>query len=133
MSSVSVRRLAELEAKVLGEIQAVRAAQAANHELLLEVRGLLCGRPSRDQHDAKLRHLLPASTKGLPFKASVLLRHTTEDGELRRALEAATVRSVDEIGAWLRDQQGTRAGVTIERLPRREWRATYTSSRDVPK
>ena len=90
-----------------------------------QARRQIC-RPSRDAADGHLRQVLAVSTKGLPFTASALLGHAAEVTELRLALEAATLQSRDEIGAWLRDRQGTADGITIQRLRRRRWRA-YTS------
>ena len=76
--------------------------------------------------------LVPASTKALPFKAGDLLKHTAEDGELRRALIAAAILNTAEMGAWLRDHQGTHDGVTITRLPRRQWQASVVDQFSIP-
>lgn len=79
----------------------------------------------RDTDDAALRQLLPLATSGLPFTAGELLAHAGVDAELNRVLAGATLQTSGEVGAWLRGQRGHRSGVTIDRLPRRRWRA-YT-------
>jgi hypothetical protein len=91
-----------------------------------QVQQLQAARP-RDEADAALRQMLARSTDGLPFTSADLFAHAALDPALQDALADATIGNVAEFGSWLRDQQGIRAGVVIERLRRRRWRA-YTSS-----
>lgn len=83
---------------------------------------------ARDREDRTLLEVLAASTQGLPFRVSWLFAHAQGDPTLAGALAAATVSTVGELGAWLRDRTGTHDGITIERLRGRRWRA-YTSVR----
>jgi hypothetical protein len=45
--------------------------------------------------------------------------------DLAAALAGATLQTPQEIGCWLRQHQGVRDGIAIERLQRRGWRAVH--------
>ena len=103
------------------------ALEARNEELERRLVALEARAP-RDEQDRELRRVLPYTTQERAFKACDLLRHAADvqaADALRHALAAATIQSTAELGAWLRAQRGTRDGVVIERLRRRQWRA-YT-------
>jgi hypothetical protein len=95
--------------------------------LTARVEQLEAARP-RDAADAALREQLATSTRGLWFKSAELAQHAgyEESEALAQALLDADCADVGSIGAWLRSNKGTRAGVTIERNRRRCWRARYT-------
>ena len=84
---------------------------------------LEAARPARDREDLALRQIVASSTRALPFSCSDLLKFARLDAALRAALDAVTIQSSNELGCWLRSARGTRDGVTIERLKRRQWRA----------
>jgi hypothetical protein len=107
---------------VSGQLAALLAEVA---ELRQRVSALEAARP-RDAADGELRQQLATSTEALPFRSKDLFAHGGVDAALRRALVRADCFDVETIGLWLRRERGTRDGVTIERLRRRQWRA-YTS------
>jgi hypothetical protein len=104
----------------------IEALEGAVRELRVAVAALEQARSPRDRADADLRRVLAARTAALPFGAAELLKHAAVDRTLRAALQAATIQTPAEAGAWLRDHRGTSDGIAIVRERRRRWRAVYT-------
>ena len=82
----------------------------------------------RDAADADLAHVIARTTEHLPFTSADLLRHAATEPALTAALLEVGLQTPDELGAWLRDRAGTRAGITCRRLRGRKWLVTTDTS-----
>lgn len=80
--------------------------------------------PPRDAADRVLGDTIATSTQRHPFRSHELLEHAAVIPALAAALADVGIQSADELGAWLRDRVGTRAGITITRLSGRRWLVT---------
>ena len=128
MSTSLARQLVTFQEEVRSAIAGLQA----------QIHALANQPAQRDQHDRHLRRALCSGTHGLPFTVTQLLEHAREVPELGPALAAATLQTPHEIGCWLRKHQGVRDGITIERLPRRRWRAVHidmyvSDSKNLPR
>lgn len=131
MTTAATRRESELEAALAAanaRIDRLETEVAALREIERRIEALEQSRPDRDRAAADLRfalaQLIP-DAEGLTLSASDVIDRAESSDELRRAIDAAMIEGAGELGCWLRQHQGIKNGIAIDRRGRRWHISTY--------